>query len=56
MFRIKKKDINEKRSLIRGIVRCECKKHKCDGFSKYRDYLCEDCYHGKVKCYEGQMI
>jgi len=51
----KKKDPNEKRRKIKGIVRCECKKHKCQRFSTYRDYICDDCYHGRLKCHEDQI-
>jgi hypothetical protein len=51
----KKLDPNARRRKIKGIVRCECKKHKCQRFSSYYDYLCDDCYHGKVKCHEDQI-
>lgn len=50
-----KKDSNEGRKSIRGIVRCECPKHKCERFSKYRDYLCDDCFHEKIKCYNDSI-
>lgn len=49
-----KKGIEKGRSPIRGIVRCECPNHKCEKFSRFRDYLCDDCY-GKVKCSEEEV-
>jgi len=54
-FLRKKKEDNSKRRSIRGVVRCECKKHKCERFSTYRDYRCDDCFHGKLKCHEDQL-
>jgi len=55
LFKRTKKDSNKSRRNIRGVVRCECKKHKCQRFSTYYDYLCDECFHGKVKCHEDQM-
>jgi len=49
-----KKGVEKGRQPIRGIVRCECPHHKCENFSRFRDYLCDDCY-GKVKCHEDQL-
>ncbi len=49
------KDDNSERVPIRLPIRCECKKHKCQRFSKFKDYLCDDCYHEKIKCHEDQI-
>lgn len=48
------KGIEKGRIPIRGIVRCECPKHKCEGFSRFRDYLCNSCYE-KVKCHKEEV-
>jgi len=50
-----KKGVEKGRTPIKGIVRCECPKHKCSGFSRFRDYLCNNCYE-KVKCNKEQVI
>ncbi len=36
------------RTIIRGVVRCESKRD-CEGFSRYRDYICDECYDANKK-------
>jgi len=55
IFKKTKKDPNKERRKIKGVVRCECKKHKCERHSTYYDYLCDECFHGKLKCHEDQI-
>ncbi len=44
----KKEKKYKNRTAIKGIVRCESDLH-CEGFSKFRDYLCNKCYDAEHK-------
>ena len=44
----KKEKKYKNRTPIKGIVRCESV-IDCEGFSKFRDYLCNECYDKESK-------
>ena len=51
----KGKEAKIERRKIRTIIRCECKKHKCDAFTNFEDHLCDDCFYIRLKCKEAEM-
>jgi len=44
----KKEKKYKNRIPIRGVVRCESE-NDCEGFSRFRDYICNKCYDQEKK-------